>query len=315
MATKKPTTRKQKSRTAADGRKGRLNRRIASGVMRVLLVAAIIGAATLGLRHLRRYVLAQPTFARNVARIELADRPEWMSDWLARQIRLELAGGQEAHKTLDPQLARRVHEAAQGCPWIRALHEVRVERRPEGPDDTTCGAGRVIVRAEWRRPAAVGVWGEREEYVDAEGVVLPAHQVRRWLGLPRVIGQLARPPRPGLTWPGEDMAAGLSMLRLLRDKPYYTEITAIDVANFGRRQSLTAPAIRLVAAAGQAVTDIRFGDLPSDGMPSVGGPSVKRKLAYLDGWYRRNQYQLAGPEYLDLRYHQLRSSEVYAPAF
>ena len=111
------------------------------------------------------------------------------------------------------------------------------------------------------------------------------------------------------------MAAGLSMLRLLRDKPYYTEITAIDVANFGRRQSLTAPAIRLVAAAGQAVTDIRFGDLPSDGMPSVGGPSVKRKLAYLDGWYRRNQYQLAGPEYLDLRYHQLRSSEVYAPAF
>lgn len=290
-------------------------RRVVAGViLRAALAVVAVAAAVGGLWRLQAYVLNQPAFARSSARVDLADIPAWMSDRLAASIRQQLERGLEGKDwTFDPTLARRVHQAAQRCPWVRTLHEVRVEREPAGPGDSLCSAGRVLVRADWRRPVAVGVWGDLQECIDADGVVLPRDQAGSLTTLTRISGMAAGPPAVGQAWSGADLAAGLSMIALLRDKPYRAEITLVDVGNFDRRD-WKEPAILLVAAADRRVTDIHFGELPTDGMPPVGEPSLQRKLGYLDQWYRQNQRQLAGPEYLDLRFSKLRIAGSETPS-
>ncbi|MFW6133146.1 MAG: cell division protein FtsQ/DivIB [Planctomycetota bacterium] len=270
----------------------------------VVTVAAVVGVGY-GLRQLRRYVMAQPSYAENVAGVVLADRPEWMDDVVAAEIRtrLTLAAGRTP-STFDPDLAERVYAEARRCPWIRRVDEVRIRRAPVDADDGAMSGGRIVVAAEYRKPVAQAVGPGGERYIDVEGIVLPTDSARlqagRWRMI-RITGLRAPAPESGVVWPGDDLTAGLDVLRLLADRPYFDQITAIDVSNFRHRYNRAEPSIRLVAVDGQAVTEIRFGDLPDSNLPPVGAPSLDRRLGYLDSWYRRNGRRLAGPTYLDLR--------------
>ena len=286
-------------------------------VVCVVAVAAVVGAG-LGLRQLRRYVMAQPSYADSVAVVVLADRPVWMDEVVAAEIRahLALAAGRAAG-TFEPDLAERVYAAAQRCPWIRRVHEVRIERAPTDPDDSALSGGRIVVVAEYRQPVAQAVGGRAERYIDAAGVVLPTDSARlqaaRWR-MVRITGLRAAAAECGSVWPGDDLTAGLHVIRLLADRPYFNQITAVDVMNYRHRYDRGEPSIRLVAMDGQVTTDIRFGDLPTGDLPAVGGPSVDRRLGYLDTWYLHNGRRLAGPTYLDLRLpDRIGVPEAYAP--
>jgi len=320
---KKPTERKPGLlKRWWSGTEGPWRRAICMGLLKLVLLGAFVGGAVWGLGRLRGFVFAQKKFAQSAARVQLADRPEWMNDWLAEQLTNEfLLAHSQSDWTFDPRLAEWVHQAAAECPWVKALHEVRVERARASGGDREWRAGRVVVKAEWRRPVAIGVWRDRrdrQEYVADDGVVLPAEQagqiVAQLPGLPRIVEVAAKPPAPGQRWGGADLEAALKLVGLLREKPYYAQIAAIDVSNFSRRD-LNEPAINLIAATDQVTTTIRFGKLPTDGLPSVDEPSVDRKLGYLDGWYRKNQGRLTGPRSLDLRFQELRYSDEYIPTF
>ncbi len=298
---------------ADDGR-----RRVKATVAKAVLLIVLVGGAGVGMYYLRDYVMAMPVYADNEATIDLAGRPEWMSDRLAGEIRYELMTRQGPDaRTFDPNLTGRVYEAARMCPWIREVRDVRIQRAPAAGDGGLYGAGRVIVDAEYRRPAAiVASNGGRAEFVDDHGVVLPhlqASQLAVAADLARIVGVAQTAPAEGRPWAGADLTAGLTMLKLLRPKPYFAEIAVVDVTNFQRRQSMTDPAMSMVAVAEDRVTEIRFGQLPLDGRPPISEPSLQRKLAYLDSWYRSNHSHLAGPAYLDLRYSdQITYSAEYA---
>ncbi|NLF32664.1 MAG: hypothetical protein GX591_17450 [Planctomycetes bacterium] len=286
-------------------------------VVGVLTAAAAVGAAV-GLRQLRGYVMAQPPYAASVAGVVLADRPAWMDDAVAAEIRAELAlTVGYAPSTFETDLAERVYAAAEQCPWIRRVHEVRVERGRTGPDDAGLSGGRIVVVADYRQPVAQAVGGGAERYIDAQGIVLPTDSARlqamRW-PMVRITGLAAPVPQIGAVWPGDDLTAGLHLVRLLAAKPYFNQITAVDVTNFRYRYTRGEPSIRLIATDGPTVTDIRFGDLPTGDLPAVGGPSVARRLGYLDGWYQGNGCRLAGPTYLDLRLpDRIGLPEAYVP--
>jgi len=294
--------------------------RIVVGAVRGVFLVVLIAAAGVGMYFVREFVMSRPQYADSVARIELRPRPAWMSDMLAAEIAGQLArAAGRGRCTFDPTLARRVHAAAEQCVWIRRVHEVRVERAATDEDDGAFSAGRVVVVAEYRRPEAVGVFDRHERYVAADRVVLPFDLARHLAGrehMVRIRGLRVRPPATGERWAGEDLAAGIRVIRLLRGKPYYRQIAAVDVRNFDRRYERSEPAIRLLAVNDDYVTDIRFGDLPADGVPPVGAPTLRRKLGYLDSWYRRNAYSLAGPTYLDLRYSdRIGYPRSYTPAY
>lgn len=283
--------------------------------VRLVLLAVCVAAGAWGLTKLQAYMMRDPRFSRNDAYVQLEDPPVWMTEWglerdLCDAFDDALAGD---NWTFDPGLPRRVHDIVKRCPWVRRIHHVRVERLSVDDSDRFGRLGRVVVSAEWRRPVAIGVYRDREEYVDIEGVVLPRYRVNS-LRLPRIIGQALAPPPVGQQWQGQDVQAALTLLYFLREKPYYSEVTGVDVSNWSRRNNLSAPDIELKVANGRETTDIRFGELVLSEMPSVRGePSLERKIGYLDGWYRRNHSRLAGPTYLDLRNpDNLRCSNDYA---
>ncbi len=98
------------------------------------------------------------------------------------------------------------------------------------------------------------------------------------------------------------------MLRLVHNKPYANQITAIDVRNFAGRISRAEPHLRMYAQVGQGgSTDIRFGRFPLPGGDYVISP--ERKLSYLDEYAEDHGGQLAGlNRYIDLRYDELHVS-------
>lgn len=283
---------------------------IVRGVATAAVVAGVGVGGYFGLQRLRQYVMAQPAYAQSIASVELVDAPAWMNEWLAEQIRAELLDGygDAARQTFDPALAERVGQAAANCPWVRKLHGVTVVRAAADLDDRHYAGGKVLVRAEWRKPVAEAVCvtaaGARfAEYVDDEGVVLPRTQVRllmprNSLGswpMPRIVGLTQRPPaREGQAWPGAELQCALALRRRLETQPYYDLIAAIDIHNCDAYRNVGdpidpgKPAICLYAESDRGATQISFGRLPEKQFDlGVIEPTVDRKLAMLYDFFSR----------------------------
>lgn len=271
----------------------------------VVLMSLLIGSA-LGLRRLQTYVLSHPEYGKNRSQVQLADKPAWMPASLEQEIISELIEGEGDHPaTFDPTVARTIAISAQQCPWVKSLHEVSVQRLASA--DSRYSKGVVLVRAEYRQPVALASCGDREEYIDDSGVVLPRSQVPTDRFYPHISGVVAAPPEPGRRWESPDLSAGLMMVSRLRREAYFNEITTIDVNNYDNRRNLSEPAIVLKAEANGSITDIRFGRLPIDDL-AVGEPSTERKLGYLSSFYRKNG-SLVGLRWLELRRDTLYVSE------
>lgn len=200
---------------------------------RLVLWGGTLAALIWGAQRLQAYVRGQP--APEPPRLAWVELPDWLRvpgnrpvlDEIQREA--ALPAGASIH---DPDLARRIGQQLARSPWIRA-----VERVAKHPDGT------VRVHASFREPLAYVDVAGRALLVDADGVRLPVECSSDLLGRADwflITGVRAPAPDPGELWPGADLAAGLKLVRYLRQAdarrrlPFRPWLTAIDVANFDR---------------------------------------------------------------------------------
>lgn len=303
----------------------------------VMLAVVISAAVVFGMKTLENRVLLGPA-GEAVAdyRISLSPRPAWMPVSVAAELARSLRPrGVQFHETA---LTKTIYDRAQTNTWIRRVVEVS-KGRTEDPQ-----MGIVRVQAEFRQPiASVSSSGQvRREYVDAEGVRLPASGVPMWAAVipPTDDSELARqvyfvdredippglqarpihyiridgvrelPPRQvGQCWKGDDLAAGLKLVKLIRTRPYANQITTVDVGNHARRALPSEPELRMYAQVGKGrPTDIRFGRFSVPGVRDF-NIAAERKMSYLDQYVQENNGHLAGiNSFIDLRYDDLTYS-------
>lgn len=265
------------------------------------LLVVLIGGGAVMLSALQSYVMRQPGFADSLAEVVLVDTPDYMNDYLVHQLQQEITPDIQHCGTFDPQLCRRVYERASASPWIARVRQVRIERT--GAENGVV-ASRVVVSAEFRRPAARvqyidGRTGQIEwAFVDTEGVVLPAHQIgSAATKLVIVQGLSTRPPQAGQLWQDPALAYGLDWLELMTPRPWFEEIHLLNVANYDRHDP-AQPAVVALAQNGRSQTLIKLGRLLEDGF-AVSEPAPQVKLSNLDAWYHR-QGTLVGREFINV---------------
>jgi hypothetical protein len=124
-------------------------------------------------------------------------------------------------------------------PWIKQVKQVR-RAFDKKPGDT------IEIDCEYRAPIALVHWRDYFWLVDGDAVKLPEQftidQLARIITGRngkmniRIIQGVRNPPvETGRRWPGDDLSAGLEMVKLLYGQPYAEEIVKVDVSNFGGR--------------------------------------------------------------------------------
>jgi len=198
----------------------RLRRRI---IYNILAIIFLISGSAFGFHVLRNHVEHDLVYPSAPPRVVLENRPAWMSDFLAEQIS-KLARPAGNHSAFDQQMLVDTYAILKSNPWIRSIKQVR-RAYYEKPADT------LEIDCDYRAPVALVKWGDYFWLVDGEGVKLPeaytAQQVPQivmgrdhHLSI-RIIEGVKQPPaEPGYKWNGEDLAAGIEMVKLLFDKPY-----------------------------------------------------------------------------------------------
>ena len=334
MARKPKTKARKRTNSSVDEDVARRRRMIRRTVAWGTLAAVISVAGVFGMKALEnRVLLASAGETAGDYQISLSPQPAWMPVSVAAElIRSLRPEGVQFH---DRALTKAIHDLAQVNPWIRRIVEVSKGRT----DDPQMGI--VRIQAEFRQPiASVNSPGQvRREYIDAQGVRLPASGVAMWsavvpssdgseLGTQAYFvdrddippGLQARPihyihidgvrelppQQVGDCWKGDDLAAGLKLVKLIHTRPSYAnQITTVDVVNHARRVLPSEPELRMYAQVGQGrPTDIRFGRFAVDA--SDVNVKTERKMSFLDQYVEANNGHLAGINaWIDLRYDDL----------
>jgi len=305
-------------------------------MVRIALGAGLLGAGlAAGLWAMERLaVRAQRHGAPPIVGLRIVERPAWMPDRLARRIAAEILPRDADF--YDRTLTKDVYRLAAAHPWIRRVESVSKHRSADGAE------AYIELRAEFRQAIARAGNLGRFYYIDAEGVVLPdspadpqvpkivveerpgqgrtgsatyyAHRngapaasAIREIHYIIIDGVESPAPAPGHKWPGDDLADGLRLVKLLLGRDYADQITVVDVHNHAGRISDNAPEITVHAQVGRGrATEIRFGQFPR-GADYVVRPEIK--LANLDQYVADHGGRLAGVnEYVDLRYDELHTS-------
>jgi cell division septal protein FtsQ len=255
--------------------------------LKVLGVFAVAIGLVIGWRYSQDYLLSYvqrhhqvPMTADSVV---LVDAPAWMSEDIRAQVR------QAAIKHIDPdpmdgQSLRNAAAALRENPWVQRVDQVA---RRYG--------GRVLVSADYRRPVAVVQSRDGYHLIDNQGVCLPGlyqeNQAKR-LGLVQLTGVSSAPPaQAGEVWPGEDVQAGLALIRLLADEPYLDNVLAFDVSHRDARGRL-----RLVLKTHDGT--VRWG-LPPGEEHSI-EPDAQVKLGWLRQLARRDGSLSTGGQIIDI---------------
>ena len=217
---------------------------------RTLLALKVVGSVAAVVLLAIGWVRGQEVLGRYVAShhqqavprpvIELVDRPAWMSDAIAQDVRYAVAG-EVTGDPLDHAGLQRAAEALLLCPWVQgeAVQDVRIERH---------GAA-VHVAARYREPAALVMAPTRDDrlrmlegrplmtdgdvfhLVDRDGVRLPPSyrgDEAAVLGLPRVVRVRQPAPAVGQPWAGEDVRGAIELARYIGGDPYFEQVKAID---------------------------------------------------------------------------------------
>jgi hypothetical protein len=236
-------------------RAARIRRALMHTTAAILLIAAL-GA---GLYLDRGYVEHKLVPAAHAPQIVLKNRPLWMSDFLAEQI-ARSARPAGIHSAFDHQLLVDTVELLKANPWIRQVHQVRRAYRDQ-PGDT------LEVDCEYRAPVALVHWKDYFWLVDGDGIKLP--EAFGAADIPRIVmGQDKRmnirviegvahpPPESGAKWSGEDLHAGLELVKLIFGRSYCEEIEKVDVSNFARRRDPKGAQLVLIT---KYNTEVRWG--------------------------------------------------------
>ena len=196
----------------------------------------------------RDYVARKIAFPSDPPKVVLMNRPAWMSDLLYEEI-VRAAKPAGAHSSFDHQMLVDIDRILRASPWIREVRQIR-RTYENAPGDT------IEIDCDYRAPVAMVQAGQSFWLVDGEGVKLPSQfnssqldRVVRGADKKiniRIITGVAHPPvSPGKKWPGDDLAAGLDMVKLLYGLPQAEEIVTVDVNNFNGREKAKEAQIRL----------------------------------------------------------------------
>jgi hypothetical protein len=161
------------------------------------------------------------------ARIELSTEPAWATGSLARRLKATIEDDLRAEvadlapsNAFDAGLMATITDCLQRNAWVRRV--VSIERRfPSTPE----GHSRLIPHLEVRRPAVMVETTRAYVLVDGDGVVLPLsvpnHELQEFRSqlaqpLHTVRGVVGDAPSAGTVWRSEQVAAALSMERIVR---------------------------------------------------------------------------------------------------
>ena len=255
MAKQKP------SKPRASAAPSETARRLRIIALNLLIAGVLIGGAAFGISRLRRY--ADSTLARPVTTpvIVLKGRPGWMSETHAQQIALAVKP-QTVTSALDQQLLEKIANQLAANPWVKQVKRVR-RAYGQSAGDT------IEIECDFRTPMALVATRDQYILVDNEGVRLPAAfpntQPPRMMfaadgavNIRLIEGVSALPPaKDGLKWTGDDLKAGLDMVKFLYGRPMAEEIHAVNVTNFRGRKSSHEAQLVLVT---KYQTEIRWGE-------------------------------------------------------
>jgi hypothetical protein len=274
------------------------------------LIALLLGGTAWGIRALMRHVDSNLAVSHFAPRVVLKERPPWMSEQLERQI-LSAIRPDAPHSAFDRGLLQRQAEILARNPWVRRVHSVRRLYVRE-PGDT------IEVDVELRTPLALVAWEDYFWLVDSEGVKLPEQysrqQAQRVLRddqgrilLRAVYGVSNAPVEAGKKWTGEDLAAGLELLRLVAAQPFAGDVAGVDVSNFGGRND---PREAQLVLRTRRDTEVRWGR-PVSAKDFFVEIAVTRKLQVLGDVWRQYGRLDGGCRWIDIRFDKvLRPTET-----
>jgi len=285
------------------------SRRIRRIVRHTIGAVICLIAAVGGLIVLKHHVDKDLVFPAAPPKIVLANRPAWMSDFLADQI-ASSAKPTGTHSTFDRQILVDAAKMLEGNPWIRRVKQVR-RAYGDKPGDT------IEIDCEYRAPIALVHWKDYFWLVDAEGVKLPeqftSDQVPRIImGRDRkmnirvVEGVDRPPPESGRKWVGDDLAAGLDMVRLLFGRTYAEEIVKVDVTNHVARRDPREAQIVLIT---KYNTEIRWGR-PANAEDYFIEVSTAQKLKYLQQIFDEFKRVDGHRSWIDIRFDKITYPSV-----
>lgn len=190
-----------------------------------------------------------------------------------------------AEKPFDAASIERTQKAMMETGWF--ARPCQVLRQPDG---------RVVIRGDWREPAAAVRFGDHDYLVSAKGERLPPEYPPEGSGLKVLIGPELEAPGVGELWLGGDVQAGLALLECLRKTPasqrrdVLDQVHAIDVSEFSMKKRLI-----IVTDTGSR---IMWGGEPGTFVPGQAPDAVKLdRLAWMIQSHGRID---AARDYLDI---------------
>jgi len=277
-------------------------RRIATRASAVALVLLALAAAVF---LLKRYVEREVAFPKKPPAVVLKNRPVWMSEFLAASI-AESVRPAGAHSSFDHQMLVDRVAMLKTNPWIKNVRQVR-RTYGERPGDS------LEIDCDYRAPIALVRWRNDYWLVDGDGVKLPerfaaADVPKIVIGRDghtniRVVEGIQRPPPlAGKNWGGDDLAAGLEMVKRLYGLAFADEIVKVNVANFGGRVDLREAQVVLGT---KNLTEIRWGR-PIGSKDDFIEVNADRKLDYIRQVYEEFGRCDARQKWIDVRYDMIR---------
>ena len=277
-----------------------------------IYLLAISATLVLGYRAYK-YVDRQVATATEPPVIRLLNRPAWMSDYLAERIAIA-ARPERTASAFDGSLLKDIHTSLTTDPqvaaWIKEVHQIRRTFTQRAGDT-------IEINCTYRVPLALVKWTDSQDQasfwlVDTDGVKLPERFTPEQvadvvLGRDgrvniRIIDGVAESPAPaGVVWKGDDLRAGLDLVKLLSGQPYADEIVKIDVANFGARIAARQPHLSLVT---RHNTRILWGR-PINAEDYFVEAAPARKLQYLRNIHNAYGRVDASFPWLDLRFDKV----------
>lgn len=270
-------------------------------VLYAMVAVAVLGGGAVGLHKLRKHVEQKHAFPPHPPTVTIRNRPAWMSDALALQI-ARAVRPHGARSAMDHQLLKDIAEVLSHNPWVRQVRQVR-RAYGQAPGDI------IEIDCEFRAPIALVPYRNEYILVDGEGHKLPerfpiTQQPPRVLfgsdgrvNIRIIEGVAAMPPYvDGQRWAGEDLQAGLDMVKLLYDQPFAEEIHRVNVANYKGRRNPREAQIALIT---RYRTEIRWGEPVKLAFHAEVSPSEKlQRLATLHQRYGRVD---CGHPWIDIR--------------
>ena len=229
------------------------------------LAVLLLGGLGAGYHYADGYVERNVAYRSQPLIIALKNRPPWMNEFLVEQI-AALARPIGPHSTFDHQLLIDTAQNLRSNPWIRTVREVR-RAYLNKPGDT------LEIDCDYRAPVALVKSGVFYWLVDEQGVRLSERFTEE--DVPNIqfgpdrhtvirVIEGVRAPVPhqaGSKWAGDDLVAGLKMVRYLYGKDFTEEILRVNVANYRGAKDPKDPQIVLGT---KYHTEIWWGRPPSD---------------------------------------------------